>query len=72
MARLQKSQNRQIPLVSLIDFRLDKLGEVLERILPAKIARLQGNHVGQAFLYDVQLSTDRHRPERHRNVNFPR
>ena len=57
---------------SLTNIGLDKFGEILERILPAEIARLEWNHVGQAILHDVQLGADRHRPQRYCYLNFSR
>ena len=55
-----------------IDVGLHQSGEILERVLPAKIARLYRNHVRQAFLHDVQLGADRYWPERYRYLNFSR
>src|SRR5581483_7818276 len=42
----------------LIDFRLDELREILQRLLPAKITGLHGNGIGQTFLHDVQFGPD--------------
>src|SRR5438128_5246937 len=48
----------------LIDFGLDEAGEISQRILPAEIARLHRNSVGNALLHDSQLGADRYLLER--------
>src|SRR5262249_22894245 len=40
-------------LALLIDFWLDELRQVSQRLLPTEIASLRGNGVRQAFLHDV-------------------
>src|SRR6516165_1153514 len=37
----------------LIDFRLDELRQVSQRLLPTEIASLRRNGIRQAFLHDV-------------------
>jgi hypothetical protein len=44
----------------LLDLGLDELGQQRQRLLPAQIARLHGNHAGYALLDDGQLRADRH------------
>src|SRR5690606_1648623 len=43
----------------LVDFGLDQAGQVAKRVLPAEIACLDRNHVGNAYLFYVQLRADR-------------
>src|SRR5947209_5997485 len=57
---------------SLLDVRLDKLGEVLQRFLPAEIARLHWNRIRQTFLHNGQLGAHQHWPERDRYLNLSR
>src|SRR4249919_853575 len=46
---------------SLLDLGLDEHGEVIERLLPAEIAGLEGDGPRQALLDDIDLGADRHR-----------
>src|SRR5215475_12683317 len=59
-------------LALLIDFGLDETGEVLQRILPAEIARFLRNDVRNTFLHDVHLGANGYLPERHRHLDFAR
>jgi hypothetical protein len=43
----------------LIDFRLDELCQVSQRLLPTEIASLQRNGIGQAFLHNIKLGAER-------------
>ena len=43
---------------SLLDFRLDELRQVFERLLPAEVTGLHGDGVRYAFLDDVQFGAD--------------
>ena len=57
-------QTRRSPFSLLIDFGLDEAGEISQRLLPAEIARLHRNGVGNAFLHDSQLGADGYLLER--------
>ena len=56
----------------LIDFRLDELCQVSQRLLPTEIASLQRNGIGQAFLHNIKLGAERDFLERHRHLNLTR
>src|SRR5215208_3185403 len=56
----------------LIDFRLDEAGEISQRILPAEVAHLRRNHVGDTLLHNVDLGAADDGLERHRHLDFAR
>src|SRR5438067_2573816 len=50
----------------------DKFRQKNERFLPAEVAHLGGDHVGHAFLHDVQFRPARHLLQGDRRLYFPR
>ncbi|CDX17634.1 conserved hypothetical protein [Mesorhizobium plurifarium] len=56
----------------LVDLRLDELGQVAQRFLPAEIAGLGGDGVRDAGLGDVDLGADRHFLQDHGHLDLAR
>ena len=56
---------------SLIDFRLHEPCQIAQRILPTEITSFERNRIGQAFLDDIHLCSDRNSFEGNRHGNFP-
>src|SRR5262245_45557131 len=52
------------------NFGLDELCQLDERLLPAELAGVDGDHVGDALLHDAQLGTAGHLPQVDRGVHL--
>src|SRR2546425_7264106 len=57
--KLRTAGRRAALAQSIRNFRLDQLRQLRERFLPAEIAGLRRNDLGNAFLHDVQFSPAR-------------
>ncbi len=54
----------------LVDLGLDEFCQLSEALLPAEVARLGWDDVGNAFLFDGHLRADRDRLQRHRDLHL--
>ena len=60
------------PWQSVRDLRFDEFPKKDERFLPAEIARFGWNHVGHAFLHNIDFRSTRYLLQRDRHTNFSR
>src|SRR5437870_5908727 len=70
--KLRTAGRRAALAQSIRNFRLDQLRQLREGLLPAEIARLRRNDLGNAFLHDVQLGPARDLLQRDGDLHLAR